>query len=288
MRQLVVLALVATLRLPALAVCPGADCFAGGGPASTDCFVAFDGMSTKTLSCTDGTACDLDGKADGVCTLDVRACINVPGLPGCNPAGLDAAPTVAPASSPTAQQLAAALGALDRAASACTAPGLALPLKLSLAGIKTGKARLSVTATSGGKRDRDRLQLTCAASTTAPSFSQAVQPIFTAKCAYSGCHDTFALPGRPILVAGMAYAQTVGAKATLGKLLRVKPRSIRGSDLAHRILGQAIPAGGTQMPQGCPTVAPPGCPAGTVEACCLTAAEKFTILSWIANGAPND
>src|SRR5215831_13607964 len=124
MRQLVVLALVATLRLPALAACPGADCFAGGGPAATDCFVAFDGMSSKTLSCTDGTACDLDGKADGVCTLDVGACINVPGMPGCSPAGLDAAPTVAPAASPTAQQLATALDALDRAASACTAPGL--------------------------------------------------------------------------------------------------------------------------------------------------------------------
>jgi hypothetical protein len=287
MRQLVVLALVATLRLPALAVCPGADCFAGGGPASTDCFVAFDGMSSKTLSCTDGAACDRDGRADGVCTLDVRGCINVSGLPGCNPAGLDAAPTVAPAASPTAQQLAAALDALDRAGSGCTAP-LALPLKLSLSGIKTGKARLTVKATSGGKRDTDRLKLVCTSSTTARSFSQAVQPIFTAKCAYSGCHDAFALPGRPILVAGMAYGQTVAAKATLGKLLRVKPRSIRGSDLAHRILGQGIPAGGTQMPQGCPTVVPPGCPAGTIEACCLTAQEKFTILSWIANGAPNN
>ena len=61
---------------------------------------------------------------------------------------------------------------------------------------------------------------------------------------------------------------------------------VRGT--AFLTLVQQLPAGGTQMPQGCPTVAPPGCPAATVDACCLTPEEKFTLLSWIATGAPNN
>jgi len=115
-----------------------------------------------------------------------------------------------------------------------------------------------------------------------------VQQIFTAKCAYSGCHDPFTKAGGQVLTEGMAYASDVGAKATLGKYLRVQPGSIKKSDLARRVLGQGVPAGGTQMPQGCPGIAPPGCPAGTIADCCLTDAEKFTILSWIANGAPDN
>lgn len=289
MRRLVVLALVALLRLPAVAACPGSDCFTGGGSPATDCFVAFSGPTSKKVSCNDGAACDVDGKVDGTCTLGLQACIAVSGLGStCSAASLDAPATAAPASNPTAQQLGSELAALGTAPG-CTPPGLALPLKLSLAGIKAGKARLTVTATSGGKRDTDRLQLACLPGTSAPSFSQQVQPIFTAKCSYSGCHDPFTKAGGQVLVEGKAYADTVNAKATLGNLLRVKPGSIRGSQLAHRILGQGIPAHSNgPMPQGCPTFPPPGCSAQTVEACCLTPEEKFTLLSWIANGAPNN
>ena len=78
----------------------------------------------------------------------------------------------------------------------------------------------------------------------------------------------------------MAWADSVNAPATTGKLLRVKPGRIRGSQLAHRILGQGLPRGGAVMPQGCPGFPPAGG--------CLTTAETFTILSWIAEGAPNN
>jgi len=288
MRQLVALALITALPSAAFAACPdGSAPFGGGGPSSTDCFVAFCGTTSKKLSCTDGAACDMDGKADGVCTLPLAACTAVSGLGSCSATSLDAPATASPASSPAAQQLGAALAALG-SAPGCTPPGVTVPLKLSLAGIKSGKAKLTVAATSAGKRDSDHLLLACTPSTSAPSFSQAVQPIFTAKCAYSGCHDPFTKAGGQVLAEGMAYGSDVGAKATLGKFLRVKPGSIKGSDLARRVLGQGVPAGGTPMPQGCPGIAPPGCPAGTIEACCLTDAEKFTILSWIANGAPNN
>ena len=281
MRIPVALAFVLALGPAARADCPP-DCVAGGGPSATDCFVAWSGMQAMSEACTDGEACDIDGKVDGVCTLGIQGCINVPGLGPCMPAGLSAPPTVTPSKDPTGQALAAALHALDPSTHACTPPGLGLPLKLSLAGVKPGKAHLTVTASSGGKRDRDKLRLTCTPGAAQISFARDVQPIFTARCAITSCHTgpTQQASGKQSLDAGVAWADSVNAPATTGKLLRVKPGSIRGSQLAHRILGQGLPRGGAVMPQGCPGFPPAGG--------CLTTAETFTILSWIAEGAPNN
>src|SRR5438128_1857342 len=148
----VALAFVLVLGPAARADCPP-DCVAGGGPSATDCFVAWSGLPGMSETCADGEACDIDGKVDGVCTLGLQGCINVPGLGACTPAGLSGPPTVTPS-------------------------------------------------------------------------------------------------------------------------------SIRGSQLAHRILGQGLPRGGAVMPQGCPGFPPAGG--------CLTTAETFTILSWIAEGAPSN
>jgi hypothetical protein len=252
----------------------------GGDPAATDCFIAFDGILSTTATCTDGDTCDADGKRDGVCTLGLQACINVPGLGSCQPGGLAGVATVKPAKDLTAQQFAAALSALNLAAEECTPPGLRLPVKVSLAGIKTAKSRLTITAVSGGKRDRDRLRLACQPSNIPPSFAQDVHPIFSEKCAYAGCHDSFFKAGGQDLSPGAAYGSSVGARAMLGKLPRVTPRSLKRSQMAHRLLGVGIPVGGTQMPQGCPGLPP--------MHGCLTPDETFTILSWIANGAPNN
>jgi hypothetical protein len=271
--------LVAVVSAPVRAACPP-DCVAGGGPAATDCFIAFDGILSTTVTCTDGDACDTDGKRDGVCTLGLQACINVPGLGSCQPGGLLGAPAVKPAKDLTGQQLAAALSTLDLGSAGCTPPGLRLPVKISLAGIKTGKSRLTVTAVSGGKRDRDKLKLACQPSTIPPSLAQDVQPIFTEKCAYAGCHDSFFKAGGQDLSRGVSYGSSVGARSTLGKLPRVTPGSLKRSQMAHRLLGVGIPVGGTQMPQGCPGLPP--------MHGCLTPDETFTILSWIANGAPNN
>src|SRR5438309_1526194 len=178
MRIPVALAFALLLAPAARAGCPP-DCVAGGGPSATDCFVAWSGLPGMTETCADGEACDIDGKVDGVCMLGLQGCINVPGLGACTPAGLSGPPTVKPSKDPTGQALAAALAALDPAGSGCTPPGLALPLRLSLAGIKPGKARLTVTASSGGRRDRDKLRLTCTPGAAQPSFAQNVQPIFS-------------------------------------------------------------------------------------------------------------
>src|SRR6185295_8578867 len=112
----------------------------------------------------------------------LQACINVPGLASCTPGTLDGTPTVAPAADPLAPQLGAALAALDSSAQGCTAMALRLPLKVSLAGIKPGKSRMTVVAASDGKRDKDKVRLVCQKSTTAPSFANQVQPILTQRC----------------------------------------------------------------------------------------------------------
>jgi hypothetical protein len=108
MRTPALLATLLVLASAALADCPP-DCVAGGGPAATDCFIEWSGVPGMSDACTDGQACDLDGKVDGTCTLGLQGCINVAGQGACVPAGLSGPPTVTPSSTPTAQALAGAL-----------------------------------------------------------------------------------------------------------------------------------------------------------------------------------
>ena len=291
MRTPTALLLVLLLSGAATADCPP-DCVPGGGPPATDCFVTFSGIPGTTVSCTDGDAsCDTDGKADGGCTFGLQVCVNasVPGLQ-CTPGSLTGPPTVKPAKDAAAQQLAAALQSLPLAAQGCTPPGLRIPLKVSLAGIKPGKLRVTVTATSGGKRDKDKLKLACLPSTVAPSLVNQVQPIFglgrsdpNGRCTFSGCHSGPSPGGALNLEPGHSYPDSVNVPSTeVRKYARVKPGSIKLSLLARKILGEGIPPGtGSKMPQGCPAIIPP-------VTQCPTDAEIFTILSWIANGAPNN
>ena len=268
---------------PARAVCPP-DCVPGSGPAATSCFVMFSGIAPSlTATCVDGSSCDLDGKADGVCTLGVQACINVAGLSGCVPSGLTRTPRVTPTKDPVAQGLTMALGRINPAAEGCTPPGLAVPLKVSLAGIRAAVHRLRVSVTSGGKRRIDKLGLTCAPNGVGPSLARDVQPIFTAKCAIPSCHSGSSPSAGQSLEQGKSYGSDVNVhSADVPKMLRVKPGSLKGSFLARKILDQGIPkrGGGALMPLGCPGLPPAGG--------CLTQAEIFTILSWIADGAPNN
>ncbi len=264
----------------AWADCPP-DCVPGGGPATTDCFITWSGVPSTTFACTDGDpSCDSDAKVDGVCTLKLQSCINVPGLGACTPSGLSQAPIIKPSKDPMAQELTGALGGLDLATQGCTRPGLTMPIRFTLAGFKPAVSRLSITAVSGGKRDKDKLRISCVPGATQPSFAADVQPIFTARCAIPSCHTGQPLGGNQDLTAGQAYAQSVNAPATTGKLPRITPGSIKRSQLAHRILGLGLPRGGSIMPQGCPGFPPAGG--------CLTPQEIFTILAWIAEGAPDN
>jgi hypothetical protein len=178
-----------------------------------------------------------------------------------------------------AQTLQAALATLP--ASECAETQLRVPLKVSLKGIKKAVVKLKVTATAGGKKDVDKLKLTCLPSTTGPSFAAAVQPIFTARCAIPGCHTGTPIVGlsAPTLDAGQSYAQIVGQRAPQGRKVLVQPRSVKKSYLAAKLFGQKIT--GLKMPQGCPNGP---IPAGG----CLEEAETFTILQWIQSGAQNN
>jgi len=264
----------------ARADCPP-DCVAGGGPPPTDCFLAW--SASQKATCIDGTECDMDGVADGACTFSLQACINVSGLPSCTPGTLDGIPVVTPSADPLAPQLVTALAALDPAVAGCTTMALRLPLKVSLAGIKPGKSRMTVAASSGGRRDKDKVRLVCQKNTTAPSLADRVQPILTQRCAIPACHIGISPQGGQNLEAGQTYAQSVKVRAVEARnLLRVKPGSVKASFMARKILGVGIPrnTGGALMPFGCPGFVPAGG--------CLTADEIFTILLWIANGAPNN
>ncbi len=270
--------------LPGMA---GAQCpsnmLSGGGPQSTDCFVEFGGISSMDPTCTDGDpTCDTDGKADGTCTLALQVAVNVVGTPGCTPGTLAAPPKVRPVKSDAERKLAAELAALEPAGHGCTPPGFAVPVKVGLSGLKPGVAKFAVSAVSAGKHDRNKLALGCAPG-AAPSFANDVQPIFTTKCATSGCHQGFQPAGGQSLEPGMSCSSSVNTpsqnpKALTHGLKRVEPGSLRTSYMARKILGKGLIRGqDDSMPQGCPVTVP-----------CLTPAEHYTILSWIQTGARCD
>jgi hypothetical protein len=65
----------------------------GGGDATKDCRLAFDGADATTgasgVVCVDGDpSCDGDGVANGVCQFDVRICAGV-AVDGCDPIEMD-------------------------------------------------------------------------------------------------------------------------------------------------------------------------------------------------------
>lgn len=282
-RPATALVLLIALAQPASATCPP-DCVAGGGPAATDCFVAWGGIPSMKTSCVDGTPCDLDGQINGTCTFELHGCINatIAGSP-CTPGTLDAPPTVKPLASPVGQTLAASLADLELASSACAEQEIVVPLEVGLAGLKRGSARLTITAASGGKRDKDRLRLDCEPNLTPPSFANQVLPIFTAKCTFAGCHDSAFRGGGQSLEPDEAYSSSVNVRSVgAPKLFRVMPGNVKKSFLARKLLGLGIPEfGGALMPLGCPALIDP-----VTE--CLTDTEIVTILYWIANGAPNN
>ena len=85
--RVALLALLGTLSIPALAQVPG------GGPAKTDCYVEWSGITPnkgKNLDCQDGDpACDVDQTQNGVCVLGVGVCVAQTNVPECIPQSID-------------------------------------------------------------------------------------------------------------------------------------------------------------------------------------------------------
>jgi hypothetical protein len=274
MRSCTALVLLACCALvvttdPAAASCPP-TCFSGGGPGATDCFLQWSGLTSKSLTCADGDpACDLDGRLDGVCTLNVAACINMPDASGaCAPSTLSAPPK---ASGRGIAAFRSALATLDPAQQACTTGGVTTVLAVKASGIKPVVMRVRTTAVSGGKRDTDSVKLTCVAGR--PTLA-AVQPIFTAKCATLGCHSDSTRSGGLTLTAGKARPAMLNVRATFPKWILLKAGNPKKSFLVRKLFPLSGLLG-SPMPQGC-----------RITNTCLTPEELATIIAWVQAGAP--
>lgn len=108
------------------------------------------------------------------------------------------------------------------------------------------------------------------------SLSGDVQPIFTANCAFSGCHAGSSPALGQNLSAGQAYGAIVNVPSQeVPALLRVHPDFPDSSYLVHKIQGTQGSVGGSggRMPLG---------------GAALTSEDIAIIRAWIAAGAPNN
>jgi len=104
------------------------------------------------------------------------------------------------------------------------------------------------------------------------TFTRVQNEIFTPTCGAIGCHDRLGRQEDLILVAGQAYANTVGRPSVeMPQLARVKAGDFANSYLYRKIIGQGIT--GDRMPQGGPY---------------LNDAQIKLVRDWIRRGAPND
>lgn len=106
-----------------------------------------------------------------------------------------------------------------------------------------------------------------------PSFANDIQPIFTGKCATSGCHDAATASSGLNLTAGAARTNIVNVNSVeVPSLMRAHPSDAANSYLVMKIEGQQ--AVGTRMPQ------PPRA--------ALSADEIQNIKNWINQGAKDN
>jgi len=137
-----------------------------GGTGKSDCYAAIDvsGIdngtprveNNKKVLCTDGEACDSGVCGDGICNMQVAACINQPGLAGCTPpSGLEKLQVKGKLNIEVPQVL---------QGSACGA-FLDVTVATKKGGKKPGKAKFTVLAKApkGTKprKDKDTYQLLC-------------------------------------------------------------------------------------------------------------------------------
>jgi hypothetical protein len=105
------------------------------------------------------------------------------------------------------------------------------------------------------------------------SFTNQVQPIFTASCTNNGCHSSGNKPAASLsLVAGASYGALVNVASTCAGKMRVVPSSVPASYLMNKLTGVGI-CSGTQMPK-------------TGQS--LSKAELDAISGWICEGAPKN
>ena len=142
---------------------------AGGGSAKTDCVHEFYGLALvgKAAECSDGAACDADGVVNDSCLFPVGFCFNVadPALGECSAIDdiTELRLTAKPASAALTTAAAALAAGLPLSGTSCAfSDGYALPVKITPAGKKDGKASIKVQAiTTDGRKDSDTVKLVC-------------------------------------------------------------------------------------------------------------------------------
>lgn len=166
--------------------------------------------------------------------------------------------------------------ALPLALFACNIPyadtGVESGVTDSGAGEDTDAGTTDADATTGGSAvsgtDGDGDSTTAGALPGGCDFEGAIQPIFTASCAFSGCHGGAGPQASMSLEAGSAYAALVGVASVQLDMQRVTPGELDASYLWEK-LGPS-PASGSSMPLG-----------GQLQD-----GELALIEAWIVAGAP--
>jgi hypothetical protein len=143
---------------------------AGSGAPDKECLLETYGLHVAdgVAACTDGAACDADGKVNDSCLFPVGFCLNVddPSLAECDTSSniveaSVAAKPVSAAIDDAAKRLAAALPLTG--ASCVFSDGFYVPVKITGSGAKKdGKAKLKVKVSAAdGRKDSDSTQLVC-------------------------------------------------------------------------------------------------------------------------------
>jgi uncharacterized protein YjdB len=138
-------------------------------------------------------------------------------------------------------------------------------------GLVTGDSAgtATITATSVG------VEGSATITVQIPSLSQHVQPIFTGRCALSGCHIGAGPAEGQDLSEGNARSNTVNVPSVQSSLMRIKPFEPDSSYLVHKIQGtqNSVGGSGSRMPR---------------SGCCLTQSQIDLIRAWVKKGAKNN
>src|SRR5262245_6224299 len=150
----------------------------GGGNRRTDCILQMSaegvgfpaGKTPKGVSCADGDLCDLDGRRNGACVLQVSFCLNEP-TRACQPRAVVGAPGTTKKSSPvddSAMQAALATMPLPTMATGCSPAVLVsipLPGPNRKGVVKTKRVVVRGKSKAGRHRDTDKFKLACVPTT---------------------------------------------------------------------------------------------------------------------------
>jgi hypothetical protein len=125
-------------------------------------------------------------------------------------------------------------------------PAAGLLAAIVAAGCGSGRTLVARTPTGGGNGGGNG----GGGGSTQVTLSRDVQPIFTANCAFAGCHLGDQAQQGQDLSEGQAYKNIVNVKsAEVDTLFRVKPSDSANSYLFQKI-SQDHPAVGERMPLG--------------------------------------